>query len=251
MYKVKVLVAQSCATLCKPMDCIPPGSTVREILQARILEWVALSFSRGSSWQGSNPVLLHCRQILYHLSHHGSPPVMYILLLNIFYKSVSLCWVFKNIFPLDFISRIVSLSLYFTQVVTIQSDYRLIQGILNCRYYIYAFIIFIFFCYSFHFSPKTVYVFNDLCPFEFLLCIYSYCINPLPITTFVLSLGCLQINFSLKINSTHSLSKLQSLLTLWTSVVATILFVLTTTDVYSVKLANIWPKSQRDLKDLV
>ena len=45
-----VLVAQSCLALCNPMDCSPPGSSVRGILQARMLEWVAISFSRGSSW---------------------------------------------------------------------------------------------------------------------------------------------------------------------------------------------------------
>ena len=42
-------VAQSCPTLCDPMDCSPPASSVHGILQARILEWVAISFSRGSS----------------------------------------------------------------------------------------------------------------------------------------------------------------------------------------------------------
>ena len=47
---VCVLVAQSCLTLCKSMDCSPPGSSVYGILQARILEWVAIPFSRGSSW---------------------------------------------------------------------------------------------------------------------------------------------------------------------------------------------------------
>ena len=41
-------VTQSCPTLCDPMDCSPPGSFVRGILQARILEWVAVSFSRQS-----------------------------------------------------------------------------------------------------------------------------------------------------------------------------------------------------------
>ena len=45
-------VAQSCPTLCYPMDCSPPGSSVHGILQARILEWVAISFSRGSSQPG-------------------------------------------------------------------------------------------------------------------------------------------------------------------------------------------------------
>ena len=44
------LVAQLCPTLCDPMDCSPPGSSVHGILEARILEWVAISFSRGSSW---------------------------------------------------------------------------------------------------------------------------------------------------------------------------------------------------------
>ena len=46
--KVKVLVAQ-CLTLCDPMDCSPPHSSVHGILQARNLEWVAISFSRASS----------------------------------------------------------------------------------------------------------------------------------------------------------------------------------------------------------
>ena len=42
-------VTQSCLTLCDPIDCGPPGSSARGISQARILEWVAISFSRGSS----------------------------------------------------------------------------------------------------------------------------------------------------------------------------------------------------------
>ena len=44
-----LLAAQSCPTLCSPRDCRPPGSSVHGILQARILEWVAIPFSRGSS----------------------------------------------------------------------------------------------------------------------------------------------------------------------------------------------------------
>ena len=43
------LVSQSCPTLCDPVDCSPPGSSVRGIFQARILEWVAISSSRVSS----------------------------------------------------------------------------------------------------------------------------------------------------------------------------------------------------------
>ena len=42
-------VAQLCPTLCDPVDCSPPGSSVRGIVQARILEWVAISYSREYS----------------------------------------------------------------------------------------------------------------------------------------------------------------------------------------------------------
>ena len=64
-----VLVSQSCPTLCDPMDCNPPGFSVYGILRARILEWVAIPFSRGSSWP--REITLPGR--LYHLSHQGSP----------------------------------------------------------------------------------------------------------------------------------------------------------------------------------
>ena len=47
--KVKVKV-KSCPTLCDPMDCSLPGSSVHGIFQAIVLEWIAISFSRGSSW---------------------------------------------------------------------------------------------------------------------------------------------------------------------------------------------------------
>ena len=46
---VLCLVTQSCLTLCDPMDCSPPGSPVQGVYQARILEWVAMPSSRGSS----------------------------------------------------------------------------------------------------------------------------------------------------------------------------------------------------------
>ena len=105
----EVKVAQSCLTFCHPMDYSPQGSSVHGILQARIVEWVAFPFSRGSSqskspalradslpaepqWkpkdtgvgslsllqrifpaQEANRGLLHCRQILYQLSYEGTP----------------------------------------------------------------------------------------------------------------------------------------------------------------------------------
>ena len=92
-------VAQSCVTLCVPMDCSLPGSSssIHGIFQARVLVWVAIAFSRrlllllpwdfpGKSTgvgchcllqeifpiQGLNPGLPYCRQTLYHPSHQGS-----------------------------------------------------------------------------------------------------------------------------------------------------------------------------------
>ena len=50
LLNVKVIVVQSCLTLWDPMDCSPPGFSAHGILQARILEWVAIPFPRGSSW---------------------------------------------------------------------------------------------------------------------------------------------------------------------------------------------------------
>ena len=57
--RVKVLVAQSRLTLCNPMNCSPPGSSVHGFLQARILEWVAIPFSRGSS-QARDQIWVSC-----------------------------------------------------------------------------------------------------------------------------------------------------------------------------------------------
>ena len=50
-----LLVTQSCLTLCDPMDCSLPGSSVHGILQARILKWVAISFTRGLPDPGIKP----------------------------------------------------------------------------------------------------------------------------------------------------------------------------------------------------
>ena len=92
MHEVKVLVAQSCPTLQDPMDSSPPGSSVHGILLARILNYHSLLqgifLTQGSNWcflcllhwqVSSLPLeplgnpFLHCRQILYCLSHQGSP----------------------------------------------------------------------------------------------------------------------------------------------------------------------------------
>ena len=71
-------VTTSYLTLCDSMDCNLPGSSVHGVLQARILEWVVMPSSRGSSpprdWTHS---LLHFRWILYPLRHFGSPFLHY------------------------------------------------------------------------------------------------------------------------------------------------------------------------------
>ena len=73
-----VKVAQSCLTLCGPMNY-----TVHGIFQARVLEWVAISFCRGIlPTQGSNPGLSRCRQILYRLSHQGIPSFQVVLVVK-------------------------------------------------------------------------------------------------------------------------------------------------------------------------
>ena len=68
---------QSCLTLCKPMNHSPAGSSVNGILQARILEWVAIPSSRRSSQPRdrtcASSVSRIGRQILYHQSHLRSP----------------------------------------------------------------------------------------------------------------------------------------------------------------------------------
>ena len=70
--KVKVLLAQLCLTLCDPMDCSPPDSSDHGIFQARILEWVAISFSRGF-FRPSDRTWVSCiaGRFFYRLSHQG------------------------------------------------------------------------------------------------------------------------------------------------------------------------------------
>ena len=77
IHRCECSVAQSPPILCDPMDCSPPGSPVHGILQARLLEWVAMPSSRGSFWpRARTPVSYICigRWVVYHWCHLGSPP---------------------------------------------------------------------------------------------------------------------------------------------------------------------------------
>ena len=68
-----VKVTQSCLTLFDPVDCSPPGSSVHGILQARMLEWGAISFSRGSSPPRDRTQVSCTAGRFFCLSHRGSP----------------------------------------------------------------------------------------------------------------------------------------------------------------------------------
>ena len=76
------LVTKLCLTPCDPMDCSPLGSSVPGISQARILEWVAIPFSRESSWPRDWHVSPALQVDSLPLSHLGSP-------------SCSLCWIYS------------------------------------------------------------------------------------------------------------------------------------------------------------
>ena len=72
--KVKVLVAQSSPTLCDPMDCSSPGSSVLGIFQARILEWLSFPTPGDLPDPGMEPTSLASpalQEVLYLLSHQG------------------------------------------------------------------------------------------------------------------------------------------------------------------------------------
>ena len=71
---VCVLSTQSCLTLCDPMDCSPPGSSAHEFSRQEYWSGLPFPFPGDLPYPGTkNLGLLHCRQILYHLSHLGNP----------------------------------------------------------------------------------------------------------------------------------------------------------------------------------
>ena len=93
-----VVVTQSCPTPCDPTDCSPPGSSVHGVLQARILEWIAIPFSRGSSDPEVKPrsPALQADSLMSELQ--GSPSLFNFLQsveasCNLFFFSLLLCLV--------------------------------------------------------------------------------------------------------------------------------------------------------------
>ena len=91
-------VAQSCLTLHDPMACSPPGSSVHGILQARVLEWVAMSFSSFFLCDGRDQLYCYFRKIAFlfsfvthtHPMSSCSPPHIFIL----FFEFFLICHIF-------------------------------------------------------------------------------------------------------------------------------------------------------------
>ena len=84
-------VAQSGPILCNPMDCSPPGFSVHGIFQARILEWIAISFSRGSSWPRDQTCVSYISCIGRQILHHWATWEASLIYLRSSYKSSSCC----------------------------------------------------------------------------------------------------------------------------------------------------------------
>ena len=83
LLKAHAHLLQSCPTLCHPTDCSPPGTSVHRILQARILKWVVIPFSRGSSWPRNQTCVSYIgRWILYHWTTREAPLGLMILCHN-------------------------------------------------------------------------------------------------------------------------------------------------------------------------
>ena len=93
-------VVQSCPTLCNPVDCSPPGSSFHGIFQARILEWVAISFSRGSSWPRDRTQVSHIAGRCF----------------NLWATREALSWVIWAIYVILFLFLLLSYYLYLLKI---------------------------------------------------------------------------------------------------------------------------------------
>ena len=119
---------QSCLTLCDPMDCSLTGSSVHGTLQARILEWVAVSSSRGSSpsrdWTWVS-YLVHWQAGSLPLAPHGKP---YDTVLHIKFIFECICTIFSASVPCSFSllflfsCPLVNWSILFSSLLLIQSN---------------------------------------------------------------------------------------------------------------------------------
>ena len=132
-----------CPTLCNPKDCSPPGSSVHGIFQARILEWVAVSNSMGSSLtQKVNPYLLYWKAILYHGATSEAPcrdikQHKFIIFLDI----LSLSWIIQDS-HLQVFESIPSVKVLLPRKVTPSQVLEIRTSCLEC-------------CHSVYHTPKS------------------------------------------------------------------------------------------------
>ena len=116
------LVTQSCLTLCNPVDCIPPGSSLHGISQARILEWVAISSSRGPSRsRAQTQVSCIGRQILYQWATREAPIIKSSLYLPSCLRLHLPCAAFPDTFLHPRLSQVIHL-----RAVIESTDFHLI-----------------------------------------------------------------------------------------------------------------------------
>ena len=109
---MKVLVAQSCLTLWNTMDCSPPSPSVRGILQARILEWNAISFSRGSSGSRDR-TWVSCMAGSLSSESPGKPflHILSYILFKMFLKSIQLKKYFKTLVQCLWLLSVINIPL--------------------------------------------------------------------------------------------------------------------------------------------
>ena len=137
---VLCLVAQSCPTLCDSMDCSPPGSSVHGIFQARILEWVAMPYSRGSS-QPRDGTQVSCTACGFLPSELPGKPIflptfpklLFILLLELSTQVTILTNLWPSLQPPHLLSLSSSL-LYLQQHQTTYSSPSTLNYIVQCHY---------------------------------------------------------------------------------------------------------------------
>ena len=115
---------KSCPTLCDPMDCNLPGSSVQGILQARRLDWVAISFSRGSSQPRDQTQVSFITGKFFTIWATGKPNTQ----LKSSFSSTQLC----PVVPASFVEKMyVSLLNYIDAFVENQVDHKCVSSLLT------------------------------------------------------------------------------------------------------------------------
>ena len=109
---VCVWITQSCLTLCNPMDCNPPGSFVHEIFQTRILKWIAIPFSRGSSWPRDQTLVSCIAGRFFTIWANSEAHIKFILSIYIYYIIYPKLYIYINTLSLPFFTILWSMDYY-------------------------------------------------------------------------------------------------------------------------------------------